>query len=62
MKVGCYQCNSVHGDFEANLATVLKGLEAGEKEGVEILAFPESLLDRLFRARGRRQEDSFCLH
>lgn len=61
MKVGCYQCNSVHGDFEANLATVLKGLEAGEKEGVELLAFPESLLTGYFEREEDARRTAFSL-
>lgn len=44
MKIGHCQLESRSGDFEANLARVEQGLERAEREGVEIVCFPECFL------------------
>src|SRR5215471_11158728 len=44
MRIGHCQLGSKCGDFEANLAKVVKGLERAEKERVEIVCYPECFL------------------
>jgi predicted amidohydrolase len=44
MRIGHYQIECKNGDFEANLAKVVKGAERAEKERVEVLCFPECVL------------------
>lgn len=44
MKIGHCQLESKCGDFDANLAKVVHGLERAEREHVEILCFPECFL------------------
>ncbi len=44
MRIGHCQLESVPGDFEGNLAKVVKGLERAEGERVEIVCFPECFL------------------
>ena len=48
MKIGHYQCECVPGDSEANIGKVIEGLEFADGEGIEIMAFPESLLTGYF--------------
>jgi predicted amidohydrolase len=44
MRFGHCQFDSKSGDFDANLAKVVKGLERADKERVEIVCFPECFL------------------
>lgn len=44
MRIGHCQLESRTGDFDANLAKVVKGLERADKERVEIVCFPECFL------------------
>jgi predicted amidohydrolase len=44
LRIGHCQLQSKTGDFDANLAKVVKGLERAEKERVEIVCFPECFL------------------
>ena len=44
MKIGHCQLESRSGEFEANLAKFVKGLEWAERERVEIVCFPECYL------------------
>jgi predicted amidohydrolase len=44
MKIGHCQLESKLGDFEGNLAKVVEGLERAQKEGVQIVSFPECFL------------------
>ncbi len=44
MKIGHCQLESLSGDFEANLDKVERGLERAEREGAEIVCFPECFL------------------
>jgi predicted amidohydrolase len=45
MRIGHCQLECKTGEFEANLAKVIGGLERAEKERVEILCFPECFLN-----------------
>lgn len=49
MRIGHYQCKCVQGDFEANLATVIHGLDLAAEAGLDIVSFPESFLQGYFR-------------
>ncbi|MBI1916823.1 MAG: carbon-nitrogen hydrolase family protein [Planctomycetes bacterium] len=44
MRIGHWQLETTCGDFEGNLAKVVKGLERAERERVEIVYFPECFL------------------
>lgn len=44
MRIGHCQYETKTGDFDGNLAKVVKGLERADKERVEILCFPECFL------------------
>jgi predicted amidohydrolase len=44
MKIGHCQFETKTGDFEGNLAKVVRGLETAQREGVEIVCFPECFL------------------
>src|SRR5436853_7620450 len=44
MRIGHCQLECVAGDFEANLASVVRGLERAEAERLEIVSFPECFL------------------
>ena len=44
MRIGHCQFESVPGDFEANLAKVVSGLERADQERVQIVCFPECFL------------------
>jgi predicted amidohydrolase len=54
MLIGHYQCICRQGDFEANLRTVIHGLELASEAGLEIVSFPESFLNGYFA----REEDA----
>ena len=44
MRIGHCQLESKSGDFDANLAQVVRGLERADRERVEIVCFPECFL------------------
>src|ERR1700693_2673313 len=44
MRIGHCQVESKCGDFEGNLAKVVKGLEQAQRERVEVVCFPECFL------------------
>jgi predicted amidohydrolase len=44
MRIGHWQLESKTGDFDANLAKVVTGLERADKDRVEIVCFPECFL------------------
>ncbi len=44
MRIGHWQLEAITGEFDANLAKVVKGLERADKERVEIVCFPECFL------------------
>ena len=44
MRIGHWQLESILGDFDANLAKLVKGLERADKERVEVVSFPECFL------------------
>lgn len=48
MRIGHFQMEVRPGDFQANVAKVLQGLEIAEARGVEIVSFPECCLNGYF--------------
>jgi len=44
MRIGHWQLETTCGDFEGNLAKVVKGLERADRERVEVVCFPECFL------------------
>ena len=44
MRIGHCQLESKCGDFEGNLAKVVKGLEQAQRERVDVVCFPECFL------------------
>ncbi len=44
MRIGHCQLESVSGDFDGNLAKVVKGLERADRERVQVVCFPECFL------------------
>jgi predicted amidohydrolase len=44
MRIGHWQLDSKTGDFDANLAKVVAGLERADKDRVEVVCFPECFL------------------
>jgi predicted amidohydrolase len=44
MRIGHWQLEAKTGDFDANLAKVVKGLERTDKDRVEVVCFPECFL------------------
>jgi predicted amidohydrolase len=44
VRIGHWQLESTCGDFDANLAKLVKGLEQAQRERVEVVCFPECFL------------------
>lgn len=61
VRLGHYQCICRQGDFEANLQTVLRGLELAADARVQILSFPESFLNGYFGKREDAEKHSFAI-
>jgi predicted amidohydrolase len=61
VRIGHYQCMCRQGDFEANLKTVLHGLELAEQACVQIMTFPESFLTGYFGQRDDAWKHSFAV-
>ncbi len=61
VRIGHYQCVCRQGDFDANLRTVIHGLELAAEARVQILSFPESFLNGYFRKREDAERHSFAI-
>src|SRR6516225_4431458 len=61
MRIGHCQLDSKSGDFDANLAKVVKGLERAEKERVEIVCFPECFLTGYFDKEAPTRKHAFTI-
>lgn len=61
LRVGHYQCECQPGDYEANIAKVLRGLEFADAERLDIMTFPESYLTGYFDRMERFQQHSWAL-
>jgi predicted amidohydrolase len=55
VRIGHYQCESRQGDFDANLATVKKGLAQAVEAKLDIVSFPECFLTGYYA----KKEDAF---
>ena len=60
VRLGHYQCHCRQGDFDANLKTVLHGLELAQEARVQIMTFPESFLTGYFLKRDDAWKHSFA--
>lgn len=61
VRIGHYQCVCRQGEFDANLETVIHGLELAAEARVQILSFPESFLNGYFRSREDAWKHSFSI-
>ena len=61
MRIGHYQLECLPGDYEANLRKVIAGLEEGDRQGIDIVSFPESFLTGYFAKADKAREHSFAL-
>ena len=59
MRIGHYQCICKQGSFDANLKTVLHGLEQASEANLDIVSFPESLLTGYFRNEREARANCF---
>jgi predicted amidohydrolase len=60
LRIGHYQCVCRQGDFEANLNTVVQGLELASEAGLDIVSFPESFLTGYFRKEEDARANAFA--
>jgi predicted amidohydrolase len=51
LRIGHFQCMSRYEAFDANLATLLRGLELGAAERLDVMSFPETFLDSYSETR-----------
>lgn len=61
VRIGHYQCVCRQGDFEANLATVRRGLKLAEEAQLDIVSFPESFLTGYYRNGEEARANSFAI-
>jgi predicted amidohydrolase len=61
MRIGHCQLESKCGEFEANLAQVVQGLERADRERVEIVCFPECFLTGYPDIEERARKSAFAI-
>lgn len=61
VRIGHYQCVCRQGDFQANLNTLVKGLELAQEANLDIVSFPESFLMGYFRDPAEARANAFTL-
>jgi predicted amidohydrolase len=61
VRIGHYQCVCRQGDFEANLATVIHGLELASDARLDIVSFPESFLTGYFPKEEEARANAFSI-
>ena len=61
VRIGHYQCVCQQGDFEANLKTVVAGLELASEAKLDIVSFPESFLTGYFPRKEAARANSFAI-
>ena len=61
LRIGHYQSICYQGDFEANLKTVIHGLDLASAAGLEIVSFPESFLNGYFAKEEDARVHSFSV-
>ena len=60
MRIGHWQLESKTGDFDANLAKVVTGLERADKDRVEVVCFPECFLTGYPDKEGPARKSAFA--
>lgn len=61
VRIGHYQCVCRQGDFQANLGTVIKGLELAAEARLDIVSFPESFLTGYFSSEEDARANAFAI-
>lgn len=61
VRIGHYQCESRQGDFEANLATVKKGLAQAVDAKLDIVSFPECFLTGYYAKKEDALQHAFTV-
>ena len=61
MLIGHFQCECRQGSFDANLKTVVRGLESAEGMGLQILSFPEAFLTGYFKIEEEARKNCFAV-
>jgi len=61
VKIGHYQCECRQGDFDANLATVRKGLAQAVEAKLDIVSFPECFLTGYFAKEQDARKHMFAV-
>ena len=61
VRIGHYQCVCRQGDVEANLNTVIKGLELASEAKLDVVSFPESFLTGYFRKEEDARANAFAI-
>lgn len=61
MKIGHYQLESDPGNFKGNLNKVIRGLQEADRQQIEIISFPESLLTGYFTNPEKARENSLVI-
>ena len=61
LRIGHYQCVCRQGDFEANLKTVIHGLELAREARLDMVSFPESFLTGYFPDEETARANAFAI-
>lgn len=61
VRIGHYQCACRQGDFEANLATVQKGLDQATDARLDIVSFPECFLTGYYAKEADARANAFAV-
>jgi predicted amidohydrolase len=61
LRVGHHQCQCTPGDYDANIAKVVGGLEWAARERIDRRSFPESLITGFFRDEQKGRRHSWSL-
>ena len=62
VRIGHFQCVVRQGDFEANLARLIEGLESAADAKLDIVSFPESLLTGYFPREEEARANAFAVN
>lgn len=61
VRIGHFQCQIQQGDFEANLQTVVKGLNEAAEANLDIVSFPESMMSGYFIKESDARANAFAI-
>lgn len=61
VRIGHYQCICNQGNLEANLNTVVKGLELASEAKLDVVSFPESFLTGYFQGEEEARANAFSI-